>query len=172
MASMAWMDWVTALKRRELSNEMLRYSPLKTWQCSSTKQAWEADGSRSSRRVDEVKVKKEVMGSQIWVMVVTLAWSGVDGGVDGVDGGFDGVDGVDGGFDGSDGHDGVCGGGGFDGFDGLDGFDGTRVQCWNLAAEFAIRCTFLWGERKRSGRGGAGHFHLVGRTTRNLCTVV
>ena len=52
----------------------MRYSPLKTWLRSSTKQAWEADGSRSSRRVDEVKVKKELMGSQIWAMVVTLAW--------------------------------------------------------------------------------------------------
>ena len=54
----------TALKRRKLSNEMLRYSPMKTWLCSST---WEADGSRSSSRVDVVKVKKELMGSQIWV---------------------------------------------------------------------------------------------------------
>ena len=67
------MVWVTALKRRELSNEMLRYSPLKTWLRSSTKQAWEADGSRSSRRVDVVKVKKELMGSQIWSVVVTWA---------------------------------------------------------------------------------------------------
>ena len=82
MASMVWasmalvasMVWVTALKRRELSNGMPRYSPLKTWLCSSTKQAWEADGSRSSRRVDGVTEKKELMGTQIWAMVVTLAW--------------------------------------------------------------------------------------------------
>ena len=58
--------WVTAQKRRELSNEMLRYSPLKTWLCHSTKQAREADGSRSSRRVDVVQMKKELMGSLIW----------------------------------------------------------------------------------------------------------
>ena len=71
MASMvASMVWVTVLKRRKVSNEMLRYSPLKTWLCSSTKQAWEADGSRSSRRVDFVKVKKELMGSQIWAIIV------------------------------------------------------------------------------------------------------
>ena len=59
-------------KKRELSIEMLRYSPSKTWLCSSTKQSWEADGSRSSRRVDVVKVK-ELMGSQIWAMVATMA---------------------------------------------------------------------------------------------------
>ena len=52
---------------------MLRFSPLKTWLCFSTKSAWEADGSRSSRRVDVIKVKKELMGSQIWSMVVTWA---------------------------------------------------------------------------------------------------
>ena len=52
---------------------MLRYSLLKTWLCFSTKQAWEADGSRSLRRVDVFKVKKELMGSQIWAMVVTWA---------------------------------------------------------------------------------------------------
>ena len=74
MALVASMVWATALKRRELSNEMLRYSPLKTWLCSSTYQAWEADGSRSSRRVDDGKVKKELMGSQIWALLVTMAW--------------------------------------------------------------------------------------------------
>ena len=73
VAVMASMVWVTALKRRELSNEMLIDSPLKTWLCSSTKWAWEADGSRSSRRVDVVKVNIELMGSQFWAMVVTLA---------------------------------------------------------------------------------------------------
>ena len=74
MASVASMVWVTVLKLRELRNEMLRHSPLKFWLCSSTKQAWEADGSRSSRRVDDVKVKKALTGSQIWAMVVTMAW--------------------------------------------------------------------------------------------------
>ena len=44
------------------------------WLCSSTKLAREADGSRSSRRVDDVKVEKELMGRQIWVVVVTKAW--------------------------------------------------------------------------------------------------
>ena len=73
VALVASMVWVTALKKRELSNGMLRYSPLKTWLCSSTRQAWEAHRSRSSRRVDDVKVKKELMGSQIWAMVVTMA---------------------------------------------------------------------------------------------------
>ena len=73
VALVASMVWVTAPRRRKLSNEMLRYSPLKTWLCSSTKRAWEADGSRSSGRVDVVKVKKELMGSQIWAMVVTWA---------------------------------------------------------------------------------------------------
>ena len=46
----------------------------KIWLCSSTKLAWEADRSRSSRRVDDVKVKKELMGCQIYAMVVTMAW--------------------------------------------------------------------------------------------------
>ena len=64
----ASMVWVTALNRRELRNEMLRFSPLKTWLCFSTKPAWQADGSRSSRRVDVIKVKKELMGSQTWSM--------------------------------------------------------------------------------------------------------
>ena len=68
-ALVASMVWVTDPKRRKLSNEMLRFSPLKTWLCFSTKPAWEADGSRSSRRVDVIKVKKELMGSQIWSMV-------------------------------------------------------------------------------------------------------
>ena len=44
------------------------------WRCLSTKLAWEADGSRSSRRVDDVKVEKELMGCLIWAMVVTMAW--------------------------------------------------------------------------------------------------
>ena len=66
VARVASMVWVTALKSRKLSDELLRYSPLKTWLCFSTKQTWEADGSRSSRRVDVVKVKKELMGSLRW----------------------------------------------------------------------------------------------------------
>ena len=57
--------------------------------CSSTKLAREADGSRSSRRVDDVKVEKELMGCQIWAMY------GSDDGLGGYDG-VDGVDGVDG----------------------------------------------------------------------------
>ena len=50
----------------------------KIWLCSSTKLAWEADGSRSSRPADDVKVEKELMGCQIWALLVD--------GVDGVDG--------------------------------------------------------------------------------------
>ena len=65
VALVASMVWVTALKKRKLSNEMLRFSPLKTWLCFSTKQAREADGSRSSRRVDVITVK-ELMGSLLW----------------------------------------------------------------------------------------------------------
>ena len=38
-----------------------------------TKQAWDAEGSRRSRRVDAVEVKKELMGSQIWSVVETWA---------------------------------------------------------------------------------------------------
>ena len=62
---------------------MLRFSPLKTWLCFSTKQAWEADGSRSSRRVDDAKVNEELMGCQMRAMVVTMAWVASNGGVDG-----------------------------------------------------------------------------------------
>ena len=113
MASMvlASMVGVTALRWRELRNEMLVDAPEdlvvmrwnfnsgeitvvyvlaqntpKIWPCSTTKLAWEADGSRCSRRVDDVLVKKELMGCQIWAMVVTM---------DGL-GGYDGVDCVDG----------------------------------------------------------------------------
>ena len=84
---------------------MLKFTPLKTWICCLTKQAWDADGSRSSRRVDVAKVKKELMGSVCGGHV-----------------GYDGFDGVDGGFDG-----GVDGGSsnGSDVFDGLGGFDDT-----------------------------------------------
>ena len=41
--------------------------------CSSTKLAWEANGSRSSRRVDDVKMKRDLMGCQICAVVVTMA---------------------------------------------------------------------------------------------------
>ena len=74
LASLAWvvlMGWVTDLNWRKLRNEILKFSPLKTWTCSSTKQAWDAEGSRSSRLADVAKVKKELMGSQIWSVVVT-----------------------------------------------------------------------------------------------------
>ena len=73
VALAASMVWVTALKRRELSNEMLRYPPLETWLCSTTILAEEDDGSRCSRRVDDAKVKKELMGCQSWALVVTMA---------------------------------------------------------------------------------------------------
>ena len=69
----ASMVWVKDLNRRILCNVMLKFPPLKTWICSLTKLAWDAEGSRSSRRVDVVKVKKELMGSQIWSVVVTWA---------------------------------------------------------------------------------------------------
>ena len=71
---MASMVWVTSLKWRELRNEMLRYPPLKILQCTSTKLAWEADGSRNWRRFHDVTVKKELMVSHIWAMVVTMVW--------------------------------------------------------------------------------------------------
>ena len=77
-----------------------------------TKQAWDADGSSSSRRVDVAEVKKELMGSVCGGHVGYDGFDGVGGGSDGVDGGFDG--GVDGGS--SDGS---------DVFDSLGGFDDT-----------------------------------------------
>ena len=52
---------------------MLKFTPLKTQICSLTKQTWDAEGSRSSRRVVVVNVKKELMGSQILSVVVTWA---------------------------------------------------------------------------------------------------
>ena len=51
LALVALMVWVTDLNRRKLRNEMLNLSPLTTWICLSTKQARDAEGSRSSRRV-------------------------------------------------------------------------------------------------------------------------
>ena len=95
LASMASMVGVTALRWRDLRNETLVHATEdlvvmrwsynsgkitdvyvlgqntpKMWLCSSTKLAWDADGSRSSRRVDDVK---ELMGCQIWAMVVSMA---------------------------------------------------------------------------------------------------
>ena len=46
----------------------------KIWQCSTTILAEEEDGSRCSRRVDDAKVKKELMGCQLWALVVTMPW--------------------------------------------------------------------------------------------------
>ena len=46
----------------------------KIWLCSTTIQAVEDDGPRCSRRVDDVKEKKELMGCQLWALVVTMAW--------------------------------------------------------------------------------------------------
>ena len=81
------MVWVPDLNWRKLRNEILKFSPLKTWICSSTRQAWDAEGSRISRRVDVAKVKKELMGSQIW-SVVRWRFDGFVGlgGINGVDG--------------------------------------------------------------------------------------
>ena len=80
---------------------MLKLPPLKTWISSLTKQAWDAEGSRSSRRVDVAKVKKELMGSRIWSVVDggfdgLVGFYGVAGGFDGVDGCFDGLVGLGG----------------------------------------------------------------------------
>ena len=94
----------------------VKFPPLKTWICSLAKQAWVAEGSRSSRRVDVVKVKKELMGS----VVVTLGYDGFDG----VDGGFDGVDGCSDGFVGLDGTNDVDG----SGFGGLGGLKDLGVR--------------------------------------------
>ena len=106
------MAGVTALRWRKLRNEMLVYGPEdlavmrwsynsgeltvvyelgqntpKIWLCSTTILTGEDDGSRCSRRVDDAKVKKELMGCQIWALVVTLAWvatmSSANGGIDG-----------------------------------------------------------------------------------------
>ena len=69
----ASMVWVTDLNGGILCNVMLKFPPWKTWIRCLTKQAWDAEGSRSSRRVDVAKVKKELKGSQIWSVVVTWA---------------------------------------------------------------------------------------------------
>ena len=90
---------VSALRRSKLRNKLLVHHPEdllvrrwifnsgeitvenflgqdtpKFWLCSSTKLSWEADGSRSSRRADDVKVEKELMGCQLWALVETMAW--------------------------------------------------------------------------------------------------
>ena len=79
---LAAMRWIFNSGEITVVNVLGQNTP-KFWLCSSTKLAWEADGSRSSRWVDDVIVEKELMGCQIWAMVVTM-------------GGYDGVDGVDG----------------------------------------------------------------------------
>ena len=66
----ASMVWVTDQSGRILCDVMLNFPPLKTW---LTKQVCDAEGSRCSRRVDVAEVKKELMGSQIWSVVVTWA---------------------------------------------------------------------------------------------------
>ena len=53
--------------------ELIQNTP-KIWLCSATILTGEDDGSRCSRRVDDVKVKKELMGCQIWALVVSSAW--------------------------------------------------------------------------------------------------
>ena len=76
LASLAFMAvrvWVTDLNRRKLRYEMLKLSPWKTWICSSKKQAWDVEGSRSSRRVDVANVKMELMDSQVWSVGLTWA---------------------------------------------------------------------------------------------------
>ena len=79
--------WGTAPRWRVLRSETLVYAleglavmrwifssgdTPKIWLCSSTNLAREAVGSRSSRRVDDANVEKELMGCQIWAMVVTM----------------------------------------------------------------------------------------------------
>ena len=73
LACIAARVWVTDLQRRKLRYEMLKFSTWKIWICSSNKQAWDVEGSRSSRRVDVAKVKKELMGSQVWSVGLTWA---------------------------------------------------------------------------------------------------
>ena len=112
LALVGSMVWVTDLGMRTLRNEMLKFSPLKTWICSSMKQAWDAEGSRRSRWVDVANVEKELMASQIWSVVVTWAMMAsmasmvasmasltstvlmALGGFDGVEGGSDGFVGL------------------------------------------------------------------------------
>ena len=101
--------WVTALRWRFLRSETLFYAPevlaVMRWifssgeitvvyvlgqntpkilLCSSTKLAREAGGSRSSRRVDDVKVETELMGCQMRSGDGLSGYDGVDG-VDGLD---------------------------------------------------------------------------------------
>ena len=93
------MAGVTALRRSKLRNEMLVCGPeellvrrwsynsgvitvlyelgqnsSKIWLCPTAILAEEDDGSRCSRRVDDAKVKKELMGCQLWALAVTMAW--------------------------------------------------------------------------------------------------
>ena len=64
---------MTDLNMRKLSNEMLSFPPLESWLGYSALQTWVDDRSRSSRRVDVVKMKKELMGSLCWAVV--LMWA-------------------------------------------------------------------------------------------------
>ena len=64
---------------------------MENWLGSSTKQTWVDGRSRSTRRVGVVKIKKELMGSLIWFVVMTQSEEGADGLSDcGVVGGVDG----------------------------------------------------------------------------------
>ena len=67
------------LSMRKLNNEMLRFSPMENWLGSLTKQTWVDGRSRSTRRVCVVKMKKELMGSLIWFVVITQSDEGADG---------------------------------------------------------------------------------------------
>ena len=72
-ALVASMVWVTDLSRRTLSNEMLRFSPLKTWLAFRRNRPGKLTDQEVGDGFDVIKVKKELMGSQIWSMVVTWA---------------------------------------------------------------------------------------------------
>ena len=67
------------LSKRKLNNEMLRFSRMENWLGSLTKQTWADGRSRSTSRVGVVKMKKELMGSLIWFVVMTQIEEGADG---------------------------------------------------------------------------------------------
>ena len=46
----------------------------KIWLCSTTIMAVEDDGPRCSRRVDDAKMKNELMGCQLWALVGGDEW--------------------------------------------------------------------------------------------------
>ena len=58
---------------------MLRISPMENWLGSSTKKNWVDGRSRSTRRVGVVKMKKDLMGSLTWFVVMTQSEEGADG---------------------------------------------------------------------------------------------